>query len=145
MHSSIEFSAQFGGRDAANAMLPYFRALKTESKKHKLKMFPFKVIAYILRVDGEVNSYGLSGPGHIEIEGYEYVSVDIGVLRDDYMENPTSLVDKLLESIKGSAEILRHGADARLKEIDFDELGIVLEEFCDSFRRHVMCSSSDLI
>ena len=52
MIAVIDFSAQFGGREAAAALLPHFKALKAVASGLVIENFPFKKIAFILRVDG---------------------------------------------------------------------------------------------
>lgn len=82
--SIVDFSAQFGGQDAADAVLPHFKALKAAARGLHLEGFPFAKLAFILRVDGKVNSYGLSGAGYLEVDkDGEYISVDIGITQDD--------------------------------------------------------------
>jgi hypothetical protein len=76
----IDVSAQFGGRDAAQAVLPHFRALKKAAKGVAIPDFPSRKLAFILRVDGEVRQYGDSGPCNIDVDkNLEYVSMDIVV------------------------------------------------------------------
>ena len=73
----IDFSAQFGGRDAAAAILPHFRALKSAAKGLVVSDFPANELAFILRVEGEVSSYGQSGAENLDVQLPTYVSVDI--------------------------------------------------------------------
>jgi hypothetical protein len=76
----IDVSAQFGGRDAAQTVLPYFKALKEAAKGATVPGFVARKLAFILRVDGEVNTYGDSGPCNIDVDqNLEYVSVDLVV------------------------------------------------------------------
>src|SRR5688572_22507805 len=82
--SRVGFSAEFGVRDAAAAVLPHFKALKAASRGLDLTGFPFPQLAYILRVDGEVTRYQLSGAGNLEIDSdRQYLSIDIGIEHDD--------------------------------------------------------------
>ena len=55
--TTIDVSAQFGGPDAAEAVLPHFRALKAALKGKSFGGFPFPQLAFILRVDGAVEAY----------------------------------------------------------------------------------------
>ena len=80
MDAGIDVSAQFGGRDAAQAVLPHFRALKEAAKGAAISDFVARNLTFILRVDGEVNTYGESGPCNIDVDkDLEYVSVDLVV------------------------------------------------------------------
>src|SRR6267154_2045174 len=89
MSSSIDFSAQFGGRDAAAAVLPHFKALKAAARGLRFDGFPFAELAFILRVDGDVHQFGFSGANNLEIgKNSEYLSVDIGINHDDRRQIP---------------------------------------------------------
>ena len=84
MDAVIDVSAQFGGRDAADAVLPHFRALKQAAKSAIVPAFVAGKLAFILRVDGDVNTYGDSGPCNIDVDkDLEYVSVDLVVTIPD--------------------------------------------------------------
>lgn len=97
----IDFSAEFGGRDAATAVLPHFRALKAASRELFLDGFPFETLAFILRVDGEVNRYQLSGAGNLEIDkDGEYLSVDIGISSNDRDRIPDVISLAILSSVE---------------------------------------------
>ena len=137
MSATIEFSAQFGGRDAAAAALPHFKALKAAANRYSLARFPFKSMAFILRVDGEVNSYGLSGPGQLDFDGDNYVSVDIGIGREDYRSGSADLTGAIVSSLKASVDFLTRSEDVRLREIDFQELQETLIQLCDSYEEMI--------
>lgn len=84
MATSIGVSAEFGGRDAAQAVLPHFKALKRAAETVALKGFPARDLTLILRVDGEIRSYAATGPGAVDVaEDGEYVSIDIVLSVDD--------------------------------------------------------------
>ena len=98
--SVIDFSAQFGGRDAAGAVLPHFKSLKAAARGLALEGFPFPKLAYILRVDGEIRRFGFSGANNLEIDSDgEYLSLDIGISKEDHRRIPTVISDALLASI----------------------------------------------
>lgn len=137
MHATIEFSAQFGGRDAASAVLPHFKALKSVAIRRQLAQFPFQSLAFILRVDGDVNSYGLSGPGNLDVHRSTYVSVDIGIRLEDYQAGSTHLVESISSSLMASVDVLRHSDDVRVRRIDFEELQRILGVLCDSYMREI--------
>lgn len=78
MDAVIDISAQFGGKDAAQALLPHFKALKKAAKGKVLTDFPARDLTFILRVDGEVNAYESPGPCNVDVgKDGEYVSVDL--------------------------------------------------------------------
>ena len=84
MDAVIDVSAQFGGRDAAQAVLPHFKALKEAAKGAAIPDFVARSLTFILRVDGEVSTYGESGPCNIDVDkNLEYVSVDLVVTTAD--------------------------------------------------------------
>ncbi len=114
--STIDFSAEFGGRDAAAAVLPHFKALKVAACDLHLDGFPFAKLAFILRVDGEVNSYGLSGAGNLDIDSDgEYLSVDIGISSDDR----DRISDVISAAIVSSVELIRTLARSNSWSVDF--------------------------
>ena len=94
--TSIGFSAQFGGRDAADAVLPHFHALKAAACSIQIDSFPFPKLAFILRVDGSVQRYGRSGVEHVKVDRKgAFVSVDITVEeqhRDDLVAYITNAI-----------------------------------------------------
>jgi hypothetical protein len=91
--STIDFSAQFGGTDAASFVLPHFKALKAAAQGISVTNFPLPELAFILRVDGEVNQYGLSGLGDPEIDKKgRYLSVDLGLQLEDRKDLPAAIV-----------------------------------------------------
>lgn len=81
--TTITVSAEMGGRDAEQAILPHLRTLKTALKGRSFEGFPLPEVAFILRVDGtdwRDHSYGLSGPGNIAFDrNRQWVSVDLGI------------------------------------------------------------------
>jgi hypothetical protein len=84
MAAALGFSAQMGGGDADRAVSPHFNALKKACKGVSIAEFPFPQLAFILRVDGVVQQYGLSGPGAPAIDRKKrYFSVDIGLQVED--------------------------------------------------------------
>ena len=97
--TTIDFSAQFGGRDAATAVLPYFKILKLASEGIHLEGFPFPKLAFILRVDGEVNQYGPSGIGNLDIDKKKYLSIDIVITKDDRIDIDSVVAKAFEESI----------------------------------------------
>lgn len=103
MDAVIDISAQFGGRDAAQVVLPHFRALKKAAKGKVLTDFPARDLTFILRVDGEVNTYGTPGASNIDVgRGGEYVSVDLVI----------SLADR--EKLRGAANPIVAGIEASM-------------------------------
>lgn len=101
MASTIEVSAQFGGNDAADAVLPHYRALKAAEVRCTIAGLPFRQMAFILRVDGSVNSYHLVGAGNLAFgRNYAYVSIDIGIGRDQWSgTQPGTLASVIVSSI----------------------------------------------
>ena len=109
MTSIIDFSAQYGGRDAAASVMPHFKALKSASRDLHLEGFPFPKLAYILRVDGEICQYQLAGAGNIEIDSdKEYLSVDIGVEREDRVRIVKVICDAILSSVEQIDDLAHH-------------------------------------
>jgi hypothetical protein len=142
--ATIEISAQFGGRDAAAAVLPHFRALKAAAQSIVLDPFPFAKLAFILRVDGEVNAYGLAGAGNVDLDRKgEYVSVDMGIPVHEWSSlRPSELANSIEQAINSSVELLRHGGGGRLQGIDFETLENTLKAFCTSYRSKFLVDAS---
>jgi hypothetical protein len=127
--AQIDFSAQFGGRDAAAAVLPHFKALKSAARGVELKDFAFLKLAFILRVDGEVNQYGLSGVGGIEINRKEnYLSVDIGISTNDRAHIEAKLCGAILESVEPISEAVGIG------QLERDDLSNTLALVVNNYR-----------
>jgi hypothetical protein len=136
MTTTIDVSAQFGGRDASQAVLPHFRALKSALKGKSVGGFPFPKLAFILRVDGEVNVYGQSGAGGIEFDKKgQYVSVDIGITHEDRAgRTDTELSAFVAEAIISSRDLLMKQEDARLEGADWGALQIALQGFSAAYQ-----------
>ena len=137
MIATIEVSAQFGGRDAAAAALPHFKALKAVATNFSIAEFPFNSLAFILRVDGEVNSYDLSGPGHLDFDADNYVSIDLGVKSEDYSNCPDSLSRSISGALRSSIEFLRCSNDVRIEGIDLDSLEKTIYELSLAYEEAV--------
>lgn len=119
MTSFIDFSAEFGGRDAAAAVLPHFKALKAACRELHIEAFPFPKLAYILRVDGEISQYHFSGASNIEIDSdKEYLSVDIGIQRKDR----DRIVNVICDAILSSTEQIEHLARRKGWIVDSNSL-----------------------
>jgi hypothetical protein len=129
--SSIDFSAEFGGRDAAAAVLPHFKLLKAAANGLSFQGFPFPELAYILRVDGSVNAYAISASGNLEIDAdREYLSLDIGIRRDQW-DRAAEVISK---DILASPEKIRLSSEARNEPIDFESLELALTELVSRYR-----------
>ena len=132
--ASIDFSAQFGGRDAAAAVLPHFKLLKKAAHETSLTDFPFPKLAFILRVDGEINTYGFRGAANIDIDKKGgYVSVDIGIAVEDRQR----IQHVITEAIRSSVSLLTVHPDERLRHLDNDSLSNVLQTLCENYARHL--------
>jgi hypothetical protein len=119
LFSSIGFSAEFGGRDAAAAVLPHFKALKAAARGVHLEGFPFAKLAFILRVDGEISQYGLSGAGNLDIDhDGEYLSVDIGIELGDRDQ----ILDVITAAILSSVQQVRSVGESHSWDVDFPAL-----------------------
>lgn len=136
--SRIDFSAQFGGRDAATIVLPHFKALKAASSKLSLEGFPFPKLAYILRVDGEVNQYGLSGAGSLEIDtDREYLSVDIGIKQG----NRDQVTKVICAAILSSFEQIQALANKKSWNVDWNSLEACLSDLIVSYKNELHANS----
>ena len=129
--SRIEFSAQFGGKDAAATALPYFKALKAASRGLRLDGFSYPTLAFILRVDGQVNRYDLSGAGNIDIDADgEYLSVDLGITYEDRAE----LADALSKALLSSIELIKAVVEEKNLCVDFHSLQTCLLKLICRFK-----------
>ena len=131
MRATLDVSAQFGGRDAAKAVLPHFKALKGAAKSGGIASFPVPKLAFILRVDGEVNEYGLSGAGNVDVDRRgKYVSIDIGCTKNDR----SNLEERIATGITAAPEFLQDCANPKLAGTDFEALAEDLAAFVDRYR-----------
>ena len=134
MSTIIEFSAQFGGQDAATAALPHFKALKAASRELRLKGFPFPILSYILRVDGEVSRFQLSGAGYLKIDSRrEYLSVDIGIEFDDRER----IVDVISAAILSSVGLIKENKKVKRLEVDFSSLESCLSDLLVGYKKEL--------
>jgi hypothetical protein len=131
--ATIEVSAEFGGRDAHRAISPHFLALKSALKGKSFRGFPFPQLDFILRVDGEVSSYGLSGAGNVRFDRTG-VSVDIGITRDLAGRGAAEISDFVAGAILSSVSLLRGLGKPRLKGVDWGALETVLQAFSDAYK-----------
>lgn len=134
MKAVFDVSAQFGGKDAAQAVLPHFKALKSAARGGGLRDFPVPKLAFVLRVDGEVNEYGLSGAGNVDVDAQgEYVSVDIGCARDDRADLP----ERIASAIDESRDVLQSLGASEFAETDFALLAEDLASFVERYRANL--------
>lgn len=136
MTTSIDASAQYGGRDAFQAVLPHFRALKSALKGKSFGGFPFPELAFILRVDGNVNAYGQSGAGNVDFDKKgRYVSVDIGITREEWAgRGLAELSDFIAGAITSSVSLLRGLGDVRVEGVDWEALEAALQAFAGAYK-----------
>ncbi len=138
--SSIDFSAQFGGNDAAAAVLDHFKALKFAAKGLAIEGFPFPELTFILRVDGEVNQYGFSGLANIDVDrDGEYLSVDIGITERDRDDLENRIINALLASPETIASA---SARHRIPEFDADVLVSPLDLLSERYSESLPSRSS---
>jgi hypothetical protein len=132
----FDVSAQFGGPDAAEKVLPHFRALKSALKGKSFGGFPFPKLAFILRVDGQVSAYGKSGSGSIDFDTKgHYVSVDIGITYEDMAgRGDTELSAFVARAITSSLDLLMKLGDTRLKGADWRALEVALQAFSGAYQ-----------
>ena len=110
--TTIDVAAEFGGRDAAQAVPPHFRHLKAALKSIRFPGFPFRELAFILRVDGEINAFRQSGAGNVQFDKVG-VSVDIGITREDRAgRGDSELAAFVAGAIMSSVGLLRGLGDA---------------------------------
>lgn len=129
--STIDFSAEFGGSDAAAAVLPHFKALKAAARELRFEGFPFAELAFILRVDGEVHRFGFSGAGNVEIDkDGEYLSVDIGIGLDDRDRIP----DIISAAIISSVDLIKTMEGISSWRVDFTAMLRCLNELTVRYR-----------
>lgn len=135
--SIVDFSAQFGGEDAATEVLPHFWALKAASDGLRFEGFPFPELSYILRVDGESVQFNLSGADKPKIEGKGVcLSVDIGITREDRDRIPEVICDAIRSSVDLIKKKKRKGAE-RL-ELDSDSLEKCLSDLIVGYQQALL-------
>ena len=129
--ATVDFSAQFGGRDAAAVVLPHFKALKGAAKKITLNPFPYPQLAFILRVDGDVTQYGLSGTGNPDVDSDgKYLSIDIGITEEDRENIPSIISSAILDSLPIIAAAVSHRGIAGF---DVNALRYPLKLLCERY------------
>mgnify|MGYP000464327976 CR=1 FL=1 len=133
--SVIDFSAQFGGRDAAAAVLPHFHALKAAAGHIRIGNFPFPRLAYVFRVDGEIRRYGFSGIDNPDIDRKKcYISFDIGITQNDRLRLFEVISSAIITSLSNISELS-----------EFHSWGISIPEIRNSLEELVKSYKSELI
>lgn len=147
MTTTFDVSAHFGGRDAAQALLPHFRALKSAIKGRLVGGFPFRELTFILRVGGEVSAFGPSGSGNVDVDRMgKYVSVDLVVARADWVQRGVEEISVLVSRlIRSTIDLLREAADARLAQVDWNLLGTALDALADAYRAELVPRSFEMM
>lgn len=129
----ITFSAQMGCKQSSEEALPYFWGLKEAAKEIDISGFPFPELAYILRVDGNIWAFGVSGPNNFKLDRKgQYLSIDLGVTIDDRKRLPTVLAESLLVSIDAL-----HAFEFKRKRawhIDYEELKLAIHTLVRNFQ-----------
>jgi hypothetical protein len=135
MKTAVDVSAEFGGPDAAEKVLPHFRALKAAAKSRTLDGIPFHQYAIILRVDGAIHQFGSTGSRDIRFgRGYEFVSIDIGISREEVAEGAlVGVMPSIAHAIVASSGLLRETGDRRLAGVRWCELDASLREFVAAY------------
>ena len=132
--STIDFSADFGGRDAARIVLPYFNALKSSAKGIVLAGFPYHQLVFILRVDGDVHQFGSPGPGNPDIDYSKrrYLSIDIVI--DE--KGRGCLEEVITASILNSLSIIQSAIKKNgIVNFEAEQLTDPLRELCQRFSK----------
>jgi hypothetical protein len=133
--TTIDISAENGGLDAHQAIAPHFKALKAASKAISFSGFPLPELAFILRVDGNVSTYGPPGPGNLDFDRKrQWVSVDIVVSAENWQNRGAVEVAQFIAaSILASVTLLRDAGGKHLSATDWEALVSALHLFCKSY------------
>lgn len=125
--AKIDFSADFGGLDAG-LLLPHFQALKLECPKFTLEAFPFPELAFCLRVDGSITSFGFSGPAFVSISSKgSWVSVDIGVPSHEREKGDVHVAQFIASALVDAVGLLQQKRSRRLAGVDWAAVRRVVE------------------
>lgn len=131
MSTSIDFAAEFGGQDAADAAWAHWRALKSAAQGIEVEGLPFPDLTYILRVDGEIATYEPSGPHNVDIDASgAYVSVDIGLSVCDREQLYDPQNNPIVLSLRRSVELLAGTKHTLLNGANLRPLASALDELC---------------
>jgi hypothetical protein len=96
----IDVAGQLGGKDAQPYFRPHFKALKAACAECRLRGLDTSKLTYILRVDGEVATYGGAGVGPIDVDQKNnWISVDLEISIEDRAKMDSILPVYLRDSI----------------------------------------------
>ena len=142
--TTIIVAAQFGGIDGAQVIIPHHSALKRSFEGRPFDGFPFPILDFILRVDGQLQSFHPSGAGNLKFsKKRQSVSVDIVITNADWMGRSTSEISAFVASaIMSSVDLLREKGGRRLAGTNWDSLRAVLQEFSAAYREEVATVSN---
>jgi hypothetical protein len=134
--TTIDVAAQFGGIDASEAIRPHFWALKAALKDRSFAGFPFPELTFILRVDGQVQTFGGSGVENLKFDRKrQWVSVDIVISAADWVGRDTSDVSNFIaNAIVASVDLMRERGGRRLEQVDWDALRLELGAFSAAYK-----------
>jgi hypothetical protein len=133
--TSIEVSAQFGGFDAGEAILPHFHALKRALDGRSFPGFPIPLLDFVLRVDGQLKTFGQCGVGNLKFDKKrQSVSVDIVITTNEWKGRKTSDVASYVAgAVMASVEFMKEQGGRRLEEVDWHVLEASLREFAAAY------------
>lgn len=119
MRAVIDVSAEFGG-GPADELLPHFWGLKAECRNVSLPEFPFPELAFILRVDGSISSFGLSGPGFVSVDRRgRWVSVDIGIPSAEHARGDRHVAAFVAAALPAAVDVLQAARRKALAKVDW--------------------------
>lgn len=142
MNAKIDVSAQFGG-GRSNELVPHYTGLKEECVNFSLVDFPFPELSFILRVDGSLAKFGLSGPGFVSFARKgDWVSVDIGVPEAVHEQGERQLAEFIAAALLAAVDVLRVARRKVMAMVDWDAVRDVLHALGEAYKQRMLQAPS---
>lgn len=142
MRAAIDISAQFGGLDAGE-LLPHFQALKAECQNFSIPDFPFPELAFILRVDGNISSFGLSGPGFVKFDRKgQWVSVDIGIPSTERQQGDRVVAAFIATALPAAVDVMQAARRKALAKVEWEAVRQALQALGHAYMARMTTGST---
>jgi len=113
-------------------VLPHFKALKKAKIGLSLPNFVARDLTFILRVDGQINTFDGPSPGNLDApRNREYVSLDLVVtVEDRRLLTSDAGANPIVQAIKATVPFLAGKTEVALSEEGLRALRETLDELC---------------
>ncbi|GEM_PF-2992339 len=131
----ITSGAEMGGKKVSNLFVPYFMAFKRACKEIVFEDFPFKELAFLFRVCGEIKNYEGSGLDAYELNKKDdFLAIDI-VITKKIREDLISYFEDL--PIETNKYLIKMVKEKKIKSYNEENLLIAIEKIVANFKQEM--------